>query len=122
MNGFQEYCSLRSLDPKQVLRLNNYDWRAGLRQSSVLLICLGFSAYFAYHTLYGRHGLETRNKLIARSELLEFEIRSLEAVRADLSHEIHLLSMSPPDPDLVEEIARDVMGYAKPEDTILMLR
>jgi len=103
-----------------VLRSHIHDWRAGLRQSSVLLICLGFTAYFAYHTFYGRHGLETRNKLIARSELLEFEIRSLEAVRSDYSNEIKLLSLTPPDPDLVEEIARDVMGYAQPEDRIFV--
>ena len=87
-----------------------------------MLVCLSFSAYFAHHTMYGRHGLEARTKLIERSELLEFEIKSLEAVRADLTHEVQLLSLDRPDPDLVEEIARDIMGYARPGDLILTVR
>lgn len=84
----------------------------------MLLTCFGITCYFAHHTLYGRHGLETRTKLISRSEILEFEIRSLEAVRTQLSHEISLLSRTPPDPDLTAEIARSVLGYARPDETI----
>ena len=50
----------------------------------MLLLCLGFTAYFAYHAIYGRHGLEVRSALTERSALLEFEINSLEAVRANV--------------------------------------
>lgn len=58
--------------------------------------------------------------LISRSEGLEFEIRGLEAVRSRLKRDIALLSSSPPDQDLVEEIARDVLGFVSPEDRILL--
>jgi cell division protein FtsB len=86
----------------------------------VLLLCLGLTAYFAYHAINGRHGLEARKKLIERSSLLEFEIMSLEAVRAKLARDVALLSPDLPDPDLVEELARDVLGYARPGDRVIV--
>jgi len=85
----------------------------------VLLICLGMTAYFAHHAINGRHGLEVHKALIERSALLEFEIKSLEAVRAGLERDVALLSPDLPDPDIVEETARDVLGFADPRDRIL---
>ena len=69
----------------------------------MLLLCLGLTAYFAYHAINGRHGLEARKILIERSSLLEFEIKSLEAVRAKLERDVALLAPDLPDPDMVEE-------------------
>jgi cell division protein FtsB len=89
------------------------------RQLTVLLCCASTTGYFAYHTCTGRHGLEARARLIERSNVLEFEIKSLEAVRAHLAADIALLSPDTPDPDLVEEIARDVLGFSYPSDRIL---
>ena len=57
--------------------------------------------------------------LIERSSLLEFEIKSLEAVRAMLERDVALLAPDLPNPDLVEEIARDVLGFADPSDRVL---
>jgi cell division protein FtsB len=85
----------------------------------VLLLCLGLTAYFAYHAINGRHGLEVRSKLIERSALLEFEIKSLEAVRAKLERDVALLSPDKPDPDIVEEVAREVLGFVHPDDVVI---
>ena len=57
-----------------------------LRHLSIALACFSLTAYFAYHIRYGRHGLEVRDKLIARSALLDFEIKGLETVRTKLRH------------------------------------
>jgi cell division protein FtsB len=72
--------------------------------------------------MHGRHGLEARSALIERADLLEFEIRSLETVRARLRHDVALLAPDTPDPDLVEEIARDVLGYVQPTDRVIITR
>jgi cell division protein FtsB len=72
--------------------------------------------------MHGRHGLEARSALIERADLLEFEIRSLETVRARLRHDVALLTPDTPDPDLVEEIARDVLGYVQPTDRVIVTR
>ena len=93
--------------------------RARPRQSLVVLFCFGLTAYFAYHALYGRHGFEARQRLIERSSILEFEVRSLEAARARLERDVALLSPELPHSDLVEEIARDVLGFAHPDDRIV---
>jgi cell division protein FtsB len=88
----------------------------------VLLACLASTAYFAYHARYGRHGLEARNQLIERSALLDFELKGLETVRAKLERDVALLSPEVPNSDLVEEIARDVLGYVRSDDTILSVQ
>ncbi|WP_295559475.1 septum formation initiator family protein [uncultured Hyphomicrobium sp.] len=86
----------------------------------MLLLCLGLTAYFAFHTLKGRHGLEARDKLLERESALQFEIQSLEAVRAKLERDVALLRPDLPDPDFVEEIARGVLGFAHPRDRVLL--
>lgn len=102
-----------------VFRLRNHDRGYRPRQFLVLLTCAGLTSYFAYHAIYGSHGLEARNRLIERSQLLEFEIKSLEAVRVRLARDVALLTREPPSPDLTAEIAREVLGFALPEDRIL---
>ncbi len=91
-----------------------------LRQLPVLLGCIAVTAYFAYHAMYGRHGFEVHNRLVERSQLLDFEIRSLEAVRTKLERDVALLSSDKPDPDFVDELARDILGFARPEDQIYL--
>lgn len=86
----------------------------------VLLLCLGLTAYFVFHTVKGRHGLEARDRLLERESALQFEIQSLEAVRAKLTRDVALLRPDLPDPDFVEEIAREVLGFAHPRDRVLM--
>lgn len=88
----------------------------------MLLSSLCATAYFTHHAMHGRHGLEARSALIERADLLEFEIRSLETVRARLRHDVALLTPDTPDPDLVEEIARDVLGYVHPTDRVIITR
>lgn len=92
------------------------------RQAFVLLTCLSATAYFAYHARYGRHGMDVRAQLQERANLLDFELRSLETVRAKLQSDVALLTPELAHPDLVEEIARDVLGYVHPADRIVSLR
>ena len=88
----------------------------------MLLLCLGFTAYFAHHTLKGRHGLEARERLLERESALEFQLESLETVRSKLARDVALLRPDLPDPDFVEEIAREVLGFAHPRDRIVAQR
>jgi cell division protein FtsB len=50
--------------------------------------------------------------------VLEFEIKSLEAVQSHLARDVALLSPDQPAADLVEEVARDVLGFSYPADLI----
>jgi cell division protein FtsB len=102
-------------------RRSRQERRSALRtkQAFVLLACCSATAYFAHHALYGRHGINARDELLERSALLDFELKSLDTVRAKLTHDVALLSPELPNDDLVEEIARDVLGYVRPEDRIV---
>ena len=107
-----------SNDP--VLRSTSNDMLMRLPQLTVLLCCLGLTATFAHHSIYGRHGLEARRHLMERSSLLDFEIRSLEAVRSGLERDVALLAPELPNADIVEEIARDELGFVAPTDKLLL--
>lgn len=114
-NSFQVEHKLKTV----LRRPPTHDRPAGSRRILVVLTCLTLTCTFAYHALYGRHGLETRSRLVSRSEGLEFEIKGLEVVRARLQRDVALLAPDRPDPDIVEEIARDVLGFVSPQDKIL---
>jgi cell division protein FtsB len=43
-------------------------------------------------------------------------------VRAKLERDVALLSPEKPDPDLVEEVAREVLGFVRPDDAVLIER
>ena len=92
------------------------------RRNPLLLVCLCLTAYFGYHAIQGRHGLEARSRLIERSKALEREIRALETVRARLERETALLNESYPDPDFVDELARQTLGFAMAGDRLIVER
>lgn len=95
-----------------------YDRRKGRRrQALVSLCCLLAIGYFAYHATSGRRGYEARSRLIQRASVLEGEIERLEAARARLAHDVRLLEAG--DPDLIEELAAERLGFARPEDRVL---
>lgn len=88
------------------------------RQILVSLICLCAAGYFAYHAVVGKRGLEARSHLIERSSQLGPEIARLEAMRARLEQEVRLLDAA--DPDIVEELAIELLGFARPGDRVLV--
>ena len=85
----------------------------------MLSICFGLTGYFAYHTVSGRYGLEARAGLLTRAIALDFEAGALNKASRRLELEIALLSPDRPDSDLVEEIARELLGYADPDDRLI---
>lgn len=101
-----------------VLRTTPHSWRQKLRQALVLLSCLSATAYFCFHAVHGRYGLKAHAKLTDEAALLNFEIESLSAKRNVLFHDVSLLSQRQPPADLVDEIARDVLGFVDPSDMI----
>ena len=96
-----------------------YDRRNGRpRQILVSLLCLWAVGYFAYHATSGRRGYEARSRLIQRAGVLEGEIARLEAARARLDRDVRRLEAG--DPDLVEELAIERLGFARPGDRVVI--
>ena len=82
----------------------------------MLLFCTGLSSYFVFQALQHRYSLETRVKLQERSVALARELDRLETVRAALERETTLLAAEPPDLDLLDEHARRILGFLRPND------
>ena len=95
------------------------DRRKGrLRQILVSLFCLLALGYFAYHALNGKRGLEARHRLVERSRMLEPQIKRLEAARVRLERDVRLLDAG--DPDIIEELAMETLGFARPGDRVVI--
>ena len=91
-----------------------------LQIALVLLIAMGATAYFAHHAVYGRYGLEARYAIAERTSIARGKLAGLEAVRADLVRDVALLGGDPPDPDIIEELARSTLGFGYPGDRVLV--
>lgn len=102
------------------MRKPNGTRRVPLKQVAIVLFCFGLIGYFGHHAVHGRHGMEAKERLLQRAALLEFESNSLEAQREKLKRDVALLSPSKPHPDMVEEVARDVLGFVKSEDIVVL--
>ena len=89
------------------------------RQILVSLFCLFALGYFAYHAVVGKRGLEARSRLIERSRQLGPQIERLEAIRTRLEQEVRLLDAA--DPDIVEELAIELLGFVRPGDRVVVL-
>lgn len=105
-----------------VLRTMTHDRRTKTRRFAafVLLGCLALTVYFAHHAMYGRFGIENNRNLSARALVLADRLSVLRRERAALERDIALLSGAP-HPDMIEEAARRVLGYAHPNTKILPL-
>ena len=98
--------------------------REGSRTSGVVLAVVGIamSGYFAYHAMTGRHGLEARARLLERRQLLGAEIEGLRRERDHLKSEVAAIAPDVPHPDLVDEVARDVLGFGRPGEIVVLRR
>jgi cell division protein FtsB len=95
-----------------------YDRRKGRRrQVLVSLCCLLAIGYFAYHATSGRRGYEARSQLLQRAIALESQIAALEAARVRLARDVALLEAA--NPDIVEELAIERLGFARPADRVV---
>jgi cell division protein FtsB len=96
-----------------------YDRRKSRRrQTLVSVCCLLAIGYFACHAVSGNRGLEARWRLLGRAGALEHEIARLEAARARLERDVRLLDAG--DPDMVEELAIETLGFARPGDRVVV--
>jgi cell division protein FtsB len=87
--------------------------RPGLARTALLVAGLSAAAYFAHHAVYGRYGLNAHSRLTGELEQLSARRAALEDRRDRLASDIRHLR-HPPHADLIEEAAREILGYEKP--------
>jgi cell division protein FtsB len=78
--------------------------------------------YFGVNAYTGAHGLKAKQDLAQQQTDLMRELERLRVERKRWDHLISLLRSDNLDPDLLDERARALLGYADPRDLVLVLK
>lgn len=86
---------------------------------SVAALIIG---YFGINAYTGAHGLKAKQDLAQQQTDLTRELERLRGERKVWEQRVSLLRSDNLDPDLLDERARELLGYAHPHDIVLMLK
>ena len=98
------------------------------RRRHAILTALGlyvfaalFIGYFAVNAFTGNNGLRAQADLDQQLAAMQAELRTVKAERAIWERRVALLRSDKIDPDMLDERARSLIGYADPRDLTLLL-
>lgn len=83
-----------------------------------LLVCV--IAYFVYHLIQGKRGLWALYTLQVAEQDYQKKLADKRAQHAHLLHQVKLMRNESLCPDLLEEQAKQVLGYTHPHEKILL--
>ncbi|HEX5213252.1 MAG TPA: septum formation initiator family protein [Pseudolabrys sp.] len=79
-----------------------------------------FVGYFAANAFTGNHGLRAQADLEQQLGSMQGELTHLKAERALWERRVALLRSDKIDPDMLDERARALLGFADPRDLVLL--
>jgi cell division protein FtsB len=85
------------------------------------LFCAALVFYFGFHALNGDRGIYALIKEQRRLELMNAELERVSSERMELDHRVRMLSSSSLDLDLLDEQAREVLGFVAPDEDVILL-
>ncbi len=86
---------------------------------AVTVICLVLIGYFVWHGSKGPRSFANYERLQVKIAALEDEVAAARAGREAFDHRVNLLRPENVDPDLVDELARQVLDFAAEGDLIV---
>ena len=75
--------------------------------------------YFAYYTIDGHRGLKAMTHVQGEVPIAEARLDVLQTQRAALENQVSKLRSGSLDPDLLDERARAVLNFSKPNDLVI---
>lgn len=84
-----------------------------------IAVCTGLFCYFLIHFAGGEHGLEARDRLGLRVAALQTELNELNRERRSIEQKLALLENPARNADLIDELARKSLQYARPDDLVI---
>ncbi|HUC61801.1 MAG TPA: septum formation initiator family protein [Alphaproteobacteria bacterium] len=88
---------------------------------SIQLLLASLTAYFCYHAFEGDRGLNAWWRLNHKYEMAQSTLAVLKAERADLDARVALLRPDHLDPDMLEERARILLNFGRPDERVILL-
>lgn len=96
-------------------RLRSILTALGLYVTAALLI-----GYFGINAFNGNHGLKAKQDIDQQIGALSGELARLEVERVQWERRIDLLKSKGLDPDMLDERARELLDYVRPDELIFM--
>ena len=99
-----------------------FDFRRRMKWQSWLTVAsLGLAIYFGYHAVNGNRGLLASQQMEEALLVSEKQLAALKHERTSLERRVKRLRPGSLDPDLIDELARDMLSMAEPDDVIILL-
>jgi len=92
-----------------------------VKQLSVTALLLAVQGYLAFSAVGGQFGIESQKQIMQDIESAKAERSTLQAEIDAYRHRIALFDPERLDPDILSERARALLGFANPDDIIVML-
>jgi cell division protein FtsB len=83
------------------------------------LAALLVMVYFTYHIVQGERGLFSWMRLRQKISLSEQHLSELHTEKESLERRVYLLRPDSLDEDMLEQRAREVLNYARPDELII---
>jgi cell division protein FtsB len=100
--------------------------RRGLRSFFLSLGLYAVAAatvgYFLFHAHHGSRGLETKEAILAATQTVRLELAELASERQNWEHRVALVRSDAMDRDILDELARGVLGRVHKNDVVIMGR
>ena len=91
-----------------------------IRRHLLTIIGMTLCSYFSYHIAFGERSYWRLRNVETSIASLSAEYEQLHARRAAVEAKVVRLRSSSLDPDLLEERARYVLGYVRPDETVII--
>ncbi len=86
---------------------------------TVTVSCIALLGFFAWHGFNGKRSFANQKLVLVEVSGLEEKRDSIKARREALEARVALLRPESIDPDMLEEMAREMLGYAKPGEYVV---
>lgn len=87
----------------------------------VMIVAMSLLGYFGWHGFYGPRSFEHRDALAAKAVEREAKLAAIREQREALQRKVSLMRPQSIDPDMLDELARERLDYAKPGELIIRL-
>ncbi len=94
--------------------------KTSLSQSLGTLLAFLLFAYFGYHLLHGDRGYFANKGLQIKLTQVEQKLKDRQEERLALENRVRLMRPDSLDLDLLDERARVVLGFVKPQERVIL--
>ncbi len=95
--------------------------RTILTALGLYLFAAAFIGYFGVNAFTGNHGLRAQADLDQQLAAMQQELSGLKAERMQWERRVSLLRSDGIDPDMLDERARELLGFADPRDLTMVV-